>query len=63
VEEVEPNPEENRVIVKGTACDPVRIAARVRSKLGKQVTIISPVQIKIRQEKKPEVIFKNKIKL
>ncbi|GKD45680.1 heavy metal-associated isoprenylated plant protein 8-like protein, partial [Tanacetum coccineum] len=53
VEEVEPNMEKNQVIVKGTACDPVRIAARVKHKLGKRVAIISPVPIK-KQEKKEE---------
>nr|GEX00299.1 reverse transcriptase domain-containing protein [Tanacetum cinerariifolium] len=46
--------EENRVIVKGTACDLVRIAARVKRKLGKRVAIISPVPIK-KQEKKEEL--------
>ncbi|GKA42298.1 hypothetical protein Tco_0734958 [Tanacetum coccineum] len=45
--------EENRVIVKGTACNPVRIAARVKRKLGKGVAIISPVPIK-KQENKAE---------
>nr|GEW25589.1 hypothetical protein [Tanacetum cinerariifolium] len=53
VEEVELNMEENRVIVKGTSCDPVRIAARVKRKQGKRVVIISPVPIK-KQEKKEE---------
>nr|GEU51188.1 hypothetical protein [Tanacetum cinerariifolium] len=53
VEEVEPNMEENQVIVKGTACYSVRIAARVKRKLGKRVAIISPVPIK-KQEKKEE---------
>nr|GFB28830.1 hypothetical protein [Tanacetum cinerariifolium] len=46
--------EENRVIVKGTVCDPVRIAVRVKHKLGNGVAIISPVPIK-NQEKKGEV--------
>nr|GEW25532.1 hypothetical protein [Tanacetum cinerariifolium] len=45
--------EENRVIVKGTTCDPVRIAARVRHKLGKGIAIILPI-LKKNPEKKAE---------
>ncbi|PWA34472.1 Heavy metal-associated domain, HMA [Artemisia annua] len=57
VEVVEPNTKDNRVVVKGKNCDPVRIAERVRRKSGKHVEIISPVQKKQqekKQEKKPE---------
>ncbi|PWA98182.1 Heavy metal-associated domain, HMA [Artemisia annua] len=46
------NPEYYSYEVKGTACGD---AEQVRRKLEKQVTSISPVQIKIKQEKKPEV--------
>ncbi|GJS06436.1 heavy metal-associated isoprenylated plant protein 8-like protein [Tanacetum coccineum] len=53
VEVVEPNTKDNQVTVKEKNCDPVKIAERVKRKLGKHVEIISPVQKK-QQEKKPQ---------
>ncbi|GJR47117.1 heavy metal-associated isoprenylated plant protein 8-like protein, partial [Tanacetum coccineum] len=53
VEVVEPNTKDNRVTVKEKNYDPVKIAERVKSKSGKHVEIISPVQKK-QQEKKPQ---------
>ncbi|PWA98181.1 Heavy metal-associated domain, HMA [Artemisia annua] len=61
VDKVEPKLEENQVIVNGTACDPYKIADRVRRKLKKFVTIISQDQIKIKQEKKPEIFINDPI--
>ncbi|KAI3515855.1 hypothetical protein L1887_14760 [Cichorium endivia] len=53
VEEVEPNTNDHRVIVKGKTADPIRVAERVRQKSGKHVDLISPIPKK-QQEKKAE---------
>ncbi|KVI05689.1 heavy metal-associated isoprenylated plant protein 8-like [Cynara cardunculus var. scolymus] len=57
VEEIEPNTRDHRVIVKGNNADPIRVAERVRNKLGKHVELISPLprkQPEKKVEKKPE---------